>query len=768
MKFFNVPAIEEDEHLYSYFLRTGIANGFSFKDLFALSSHYGKAAYPYGGDYETIFGYTRLYEFFDYDENDGNYESLVSLFKRTSIYNGIAPFTTKNKLKNKIEKLNKYNFSSGNTGPEYKVLELKLCPECMNDEIKSKGYFYYHRAHQMPEVAVCHKHNCELKKYNGPLGEELTFPIDLVDVETNPEISDNYKYAIFCRDVLDNHYQPIDGYFQIYDVLRKISNENKKNQISKTKLYRIRDTKLLIFCFNLFKTYDNLLINTFDDKRNLSSFDLTEKMSNYIAEHNDEYEYVASYNENSFRNEDARLAVIHHKSCNTQFIVRVVDFLGGNDCPYCNSLLTKEQRAKKEFDSLIGDKELLELYILPSDSNYDNYDVHQLGEFSFKGFSKRKNSGSDYAIIQHQTCGYEFEKKLDSFYHSPWCPICHKRDAILTHEDFVSEVKNLVGDEYIVLDTYKGSTKKNKFKHVECGTISNISPNNFFNGQRCKKCKRDISTADFARYVKELSYGRYKCVDIDTERVSIKDEQTGRVINTTRKKALQELTRYDCNSEILPLDKRNNNVDFCKSQYDIFYSRLCQKYGKTDLFFADKNNELSDLTIGLTARLGNLLVQLRKKQMVFRVGNHVYSLSPVQLTDEELLIEKYICRNGNQIGYYKGESFAYDVGLIAEKPDYISLCYNKEAGKCGRMITAFGIKVKLYSTSADVDNDNWPIIATMDFLKRAKYNGFNYNELGPLKQWLIEKEIKYEDFEDYYQHFKPWIRGAVKRLYEEN
>ena len=84
------------------------------------------------------------------------------------------------------------------------------------------------------------------------------------------------------------------------------------------------------------------------------------------------------------------------------------------------------------------------------------------------------------------------------------------------------------------------------------------------------------------------------------------------------------------------------------------------------------------------------------------------------------------------------------------------------------MITAFGIKVKLYSTSADVDNDNWPIIATMDFLKRAKYNGFNYNELGPLKQWLIEKEIKYEDFEDYYQHFKPWIRGAVKRLYEEN
>ena len=72
------------------------------------------------------------------------------------------------------------------------------------------------------------------------------------------------------------------------------------------------------------------------------------------------------------------------------------------------------------------------------------------------------------------------------------------------------------------------------------------------------------------------------------------------------------------------------------------------------------------------------------------------------------------------------------------------------------------------STPVAVNNQNWPVVATMDFLKSAKSNGFDYNQLGLLKDWLTSKNIKIDDFDDYYRYFKPWIRNKVITLYEEN
>ena len=48
-----------------------------------------------------------------------------------------------------------------------------------------------------------------------------------------------------------------------------------------------------------------------------------------------------------------------------------------------------------------------------------------------------------------------------------------------THEEFVSEVYELVGDEYIVIGKYQTTHTPIKMKHVVCGSIINVRPSNF-------------------------------------------------------------------------------------------------------------------------------------------------------------------------------------------------------------------------------------------------------------------------------------------------
>lgn len=60
-----------------------------------------------------------------------------------------------------------------------------------------------------------------------------------------------------------------------------------------------------------------------------------------------------------------------------------------------------------------------------------------------------------------------------------------------THDEFVKEVFDLVGDEYTFLEQYITSSKNIKVIHNTCGYEYTVTPSNFINGGiRCKECKR--------------------------------------------------------------------------------------------------------------------------------------------------------------------------------------------------------------------------------------------------------------------------------------
>lgn len=59
-----------------------------------------------------------------------------------------------------------------------------------------------------------------------------------------------------------------------------------------------------------------------------------------------------------------------------------------------------------------------------------------------------------------------------------------------TNEEFVSEVKSLVGDEYVFLDEYQNSQTKLRVVHNKCKNTYSVTPSNFKAGYRCPFCSK--------------------------------------------------------------------------------------------------------------------------------------------------------------------------------------------------------------------------------------------------------------------------------------
>lgn len=82
----------------------------------------------------------------------------------------------------------------------------------------------------------------------------------------------------------------------------------------------------------------------------------------------------------------------------------------------------------------------------------------------------------------------------DKFLSGRRCPKCNIGDFIpKSHEQFIDEVYELVGDEYIVLENYINANTKIKLLHTECNRIIKMSPNTFLSGgNRCNYCRSRV------------------------------------------------------------------------------------------------------------------------------------------------------------------------------------------------------------------------------------------------------------------------------------
>lgn len=175
----------------------------------------------------------------------------------------------------------------------------------------------------------------------------------------------------------------------------------------------------------------------------------------------DEYTFLEEYI-------DSRTKIkIRHNKCGFEWKVKPNGFLTGNRCPECskkNNALkrtkTNEQFIQEVYDSVENEYVFLEEY---------------------QGADKKIN-------CRHNECGYEWKIMPSSFLRGNRCPKCYFTKQTKTNEDFIEEVYNLVGHEYVFLEEYINAKTKIKCKHNKCEHEWMVKPHQFLKGSRCPKC----------------------------------------------------------------------------------------------------------------------------------------------------------------------------------------------------------------------------------------------------------------------------------------
>lgn len=151
-----------------------------------------------------------------------------------------------------------------------------------------------------------------------------------------------------------------------------------------------------------------------------------------------------------------------HKTCGYTWYVIPSNFLKGSRCPKCSNRVTKT--------TATFSKEVYNLY---------------KGEYAVA--DKYINAHTKIKMY-HKMCNSYFYMSPHDFLSGRHCPHCatnHKK----TNDEFLNQVRSLVGSEYTVLSLYTGAHEKVKIKHNKCGTIWSVSPSKFLNDEtRCPHC----------------------------------------------------------------------------------------------------------------------------------------------------------------------------------------------------------------------------------------------------------------------------------------
>ena len=191
--------LEEDELLGSWLYRLSKANLFDKPDVFLKTfvrpnSHKGYQYINFVGDEE----FPAVYQAMQLNT------SMADLYLKTTCYGGLAPFITRGQQTRhtNLSFQNTYAHSAFVPKANPLIDELRYCEHCRCEEMRNMGFWYYHRAHQLPGVRVCHKHGCLLKIFDGKIGHEFDEEAPSRSVTPNAEPSIMQQYSVFAKDIL--------------------------------------------------------------------------------------------------------------------------------------------------------------------------------------------------------------------------------------------------------------------------------------------------------------------------------------------------------------------------------------------------------------------------------------------------------------------------------------------------------------------------------------------------------------------------------------
>ena len=795
---------EKDELMYSWFARLAKANALTVNEFMSL--------YVFGENIEHAYKHKfRKDTSYNMDHFCTHIPKLdpLTLYTDTSILPGLLPLMSAPNNSKLLARL-QINYHDKRLDM---IEHLKYCPECRKADMEAtkhavRGpYSWLRRSHNMPGVTVCHIHNIPLIEASAFDGTNITNGALL------PVYEKSYDYALTAAWLLNSNlsYEWDDFQSCIKEYLFAKGWINKDGADSSIFVKDFNpylellsdDKKLKIFYSsrrNPTATQAIAMISCFCRK----NMPITEEPSlleevcpnchkKYISSkhrHNMGYrcpdcdttlstqDFLKRIDNDSYRliSEDKEQITLFHTSCGTTFSTTKKDFfILGSRC-HCIQRLTFEEAEKQ----------------LPAGFKLISYSQHDVP-----------------AVVMKETCGHIFPRTLGSLKrNNAICPICSKERFSL--EGFIKELRDIRGDEFTVLDdTYVDRTTKIKVRHNPCGRIFYAEPMKLLLGLGCT-CQAGMSFDDACSRVpsgfKLISYTGTDEMAL-FEAIGCKHQ-----FNRIFKKFV---TRKDMECPICKKE-RNNLESFIQNVKNTFGDEYAvdkstfrtmtspvkithNKCGKTDTYLpylflkshgcscmkpllADGPSKdmykylitnyddtepiiLEDLIKKFPS--GKTQVRhLTKKGLLFRQMPGVYTLSDTILTSQSMFEAIYLKRKKQHIGYTSGSSFAFELGLIDEKPHVVSIVSNREAQKHGRTIHNCAIDIKIHGPRVNITNENWKQLQALDFANtfhKVISKDREMEVFAALKYYLTG--ISIQSFESLYEYYPSWMKNKITTIY---
>lgn len=741
----------------------------------------------------------------------------VQFYLDHTIYTGMVPLTTDGwhlqTVTHAFHACDNLSELIGN--PDNMLNEFKVCPCCQKTDFETKGFWYYHTFHHMPGVTVCARHNVPLRiLYNTSrkrLGSVRLFETDSMFQkmeETSPEWA--YHYAQVAAALLDTRidtdvmivYQVIlnalrnQGLYDNEEALihyihvvgcntltgKRAVTEVKTRMHGGTPVSYIHTLSFIALCF---QTIEELqaAINTIPREH--------EDVSRFLSLINGKYEIIGDFYRPLL--EMARTDTGEH------FLTTLTGFNYGWRENSADEQKTSNEKFRELFQNATdGTYHLMSDYNGNAKSVTIFHDVcgkeYQINPRAFLVNGNRCNCERSYSpeearklverhkefklinyvignnkpcTILHKYCGNTFETYLPAFVNNPKCKRC---EMIKDHSQKSIEqlVKDLVGDEYTVVNTEGTARGKVTIRHNLCGKEHIYMSRKFTDGSRCPYCNNFAKDENFRLYVAEMSGGKYKIgqqKNTLSARYEIINTETNEVKTLTRNRILQELTR-PTPSPVLPLTVKYPSTAL-KTHQDIIWDYLTEHYKPDDYICSYEIPTFKEIPEkSMSVEIGLLCSRRKKLFRVYKGHHSIFAFKDVHLSTDEITEILFIKRNGIRYGCIRGKSLAYELGILTEKPKTIYIMSNVYIGMCATHLTPKGFDIRITSEPVLITEENYRTLQFIDLCWETKQLGWE-NAHDKIIKFAEDNNVSLDEVYEYLPYYKNGLQTFVLHMIEE-
>ena len=489
----------EDELLASWILRLSSENGFDrVKDFFNayVVPNEALGSLTMTMDFRVRFEY--LWRALPHDTDER------SLFFRTSTFTGVAPFFTEGQRQRYINQAFNTNekLSPLFPFPHGTVPSMFICPECATEELDTRGFFTFHRAHHLPGVKVCHIHRCTLGRVTKGYLQLSCCKIPPYKCEDVTDVNHAVEYARFAKEFLDAEFDVCitDIIDRLRDLLTDVVCDdmcsNHLDYLSEDEIRKLRTAD------PTYISHPSMLAAIRYLFHNISAFkqfvyqiqDGQEQAFKHALQTHSDYEMVGAFRRD--------LVMIRHRVCGETTCTSPYGFQTGWRCVVCDRQLSLQEKYERLIDAA-GDSDYVPVGRFVSMNQQVEIQHRKCGRINsmkprqflyegrrcncswqvrredakrnvekYDGFELISFERTDRPMTIRHACGGEFTIYYHKFFERPHCRVCQRKGhlAIRTSEDFRQDLWDLVGDEYSLVGEYNGPHSYLQIKHNVCGT----------------------------------------------------------------------------------------------------------------------------------------------------------------------------------------------------------------------------------------------------------------------------------------------------------